>query len=409
MSIAVTAAPATLGLAPDRLARIDGWLDNYVASGKLAGASAAILRRGQVAYFHAAGKADIARNTAMDADTIVRIYSMTKPLTSVAIMMLYEEGGFQLDDPISNVLPEFKSSQVYVGGSRLRPQLVTANRGITYRDLLTHTAGLSYSFMEQSVVDAMYRQGKIEFNAPGERNLRETTRALAALPLLFHPGQEWNYSNATDVLGCLVEVISGVPFDEFMRTRVLAPLGMNDTDFTVPADKISRFASNYYINPKDGSLAVLDDSHTSHYTKPLSVISGGGGLAGTIGDYMRFCRFLLNKGTLDGVRLLGRKTIELMTMNHLKADLSALGASRLSDGNFDGVGFGLGFSVVRDPAQAQILGSAGSYAWSGAASTHFWCDPAEEMAVVFLTQMMPSSTYQVGKELRVLAYQAIVD
>ena len=409
MSIAVTAAPETVGLAPDRLARIDNWLAGMVDSGKLAGCSAAIMRRGQVAYFKAVGKSDIARGTAMDADTIVRIYSMTKPLTSVAIMMLYEEGRFQLDDPISKVLPEFKQSHVYVGGSRVKYQSTPAARGITYRDLLTHTSGLSYAFMESTTVDGLYRSNKIEYNTPGDRNLREMTRAIAALPLLAHPGSAWNYSNATDVLGCLVQEISGVPFDDFMRTRILAPLGMVDTDFTVAASKLPRFATNYFTNPKDGSLGIVDDGQNSNYAKPLTVISGGGGLTGTIGDYLRFCQFMLNKGTLDGVRLLGRKTVELMTSNHLRGDMAAMGASRFSETTYDGIGFGLGFAVTLDPAQAQIMGSAGSYAWGGAASTVFWCDPAEDMAVVFFTQLMPSSTYPVSKEMRVLAYQAIVD
>lgn len=409
MSIAVTATPESVGLSSARLARIDGWLQHQVDSGKLPGVSVAVARAGQVVYFNAAGLSDIARGTKMDADTIVRIYSMTKPLTSVAIMMLYEEGRFQLDDPISNVLPAFKQSHVYTAGSRLKPMTVPAERGITYRDLLTHTSGISYGFMESTVVDALYRQNKIEFNTPMDTNLLEVTNKLAAMPLLAQPGKAWNYSNATDVLGCLVQEISGVPFDDFLRDRVLKPLGMVDTDFFVPESKAKRFASNYYVNPKDGTLAIVDDAGSSHYLKKPNVISGGGGLAGTIGDYMRFCQFMLNKGTLDGTRLLGRKTVELMTCNHLGGDMAAMGTPRFSESNYEGVGFGLGFSVTLDPARAQIMGSPGEYAWGGAASTAFWCDPVEDMAVVMFTQLMPSSTYPIRKELRVLTYQAVVD
>ena len=409
MSIAVTGTPESVGLSSERLARIDGWLAKQVDSGKLPGVSVAVARAGQVVYFNAAGHSDIARGTKMDADTIVRIYSMTKPLTSVAIMMLYEEGHFQLDDPISNVLPAFKQSHVYTGGSRLKYMSVPAERGITYRDLLTHTSGLSYGFMEATVVDTLYRQNKIEFNTPMDSNLLDMTNKLATMPLLAQPGAAWNYSNATDVLGCLVQEISGVPFDQFLRERVIKPLGMVDTDFCVPEDKVARFASNYYRNPADGKLALLDDAATSHYLKLPKVISGGGGLVGTIGDYMRFCQFMLNEGTLNGTRLLGRKTVELMTSNHLNGDMAAMGMPRFSESSYEGVGFGLGFSVTLDPARAQLLGTPGEYAWGGAASTAFWCDPKEDMAVVMFTQLMPSSTYPIRRELRVLTYGAVID
>ena len=231
---------------------------------------------------------------------------------------------------------------------------------------------------------------------------------LAAIPLLAQPGTEWNYSNATDVLGHLVAVISGQPFDDYLLHKVIEPLGMVDTSFYVPAQKHGRFAANY-TRGADGALALVDDPATSPYLSPRGIVSGGGGLVSTAGDYMRFCQFMLNKGELDGVRLVGRKTIELMTSNHLNGDMAAMGMPRFSESSYAGVGFGLGFSVMLDPARAQILGTPGEYAWGGAASTAFWVDPAEDMAVVLLTQLTPSSTYPIRRELRVLTYAAILD
>ena len=396
-----------IGLSTKRLSRIDGWMDRLVADGKLAGLSVAVMRHGQVAYSRATGLADMARGTPFAADTIVRIYSMTKPLTSTAIMMLYEEGRFQLDDPISRFLPGFANQRVATGGSRGKIDSVPAVRDITFRDLLTHTSGLTYGFMESTAVDAMYRDTGVDFQT-SETSLAEVVDLLAACPLIAQPGTQWNYSVATDVLGRLVEVISGQPFDQFLAERVIGPLGMVDTGFDVPAGKLGRFAANYARHPKTGALMLIDDPQKSRYGSPRTVCSGGGGLVATAGDYLRFCRFMLNKGELDGVRLLGRKTVELMTSNHLDGDMAAMGMPRFSESNYAGIGFGLGFSVTLDPARAQILGSAGEYAWGGAASTAFWCDPAEDMAVVLLTLLMPSSTYPIRRELRVLTYQAVI-
>ncbi len=402
-----TAAPEEVGLASERLARIDRWMDRLVDEGKLAGVSTMVMRRGQVAYFPAVGRADLARGAPMAADTIVRIYSMTKPLTSVAVMMLYEEGRFQLDDPIARFLPCFADMRVAVGGSRGKIDTVPAERDITLRDLLTHTSGLTYGFMESSMVDALYRERGIDFQTSND-SLAAVVERAAALPLLAQPGRAWNYSIATDVLGHLVAVVSGQPFEDFLHARVIAPLGMADTGFRVPPEKIARFAANYIRGP-DGRLLLIDDPRESSFGVPRLIASGGGGLVSTAPDYMRFCRMMLNRGALDGVRLLGRKTVELMTANHLPGDMAAMGMPRFSESPYTGIGFGLGFSVMLDPARAQIVGSPGEYAWGGAASTAFWCDPAEDMAVVLLTQLMPSSAYPIRRELRVLAYQAIVD
>ena len=402
-------SPEQVGLSAQRLNRIRTWIHGWVDSGRLAGMVTVIMRRGELAFAEVAGKADVERNKPMRADTIFRIYSMTKPLTSTAIMMLYEEGRFQLDDPISKFIPAFAHTRVYAGGSRGKIDSVPAEREITFRDLLSHTSGLTYGFMESNPVDALYRSrtAGIDFQM-GTTSLKDIVERLATFPLIAQPGKAWNYSVATDVLGYLVEVISGQPFQTYLKEKVLEPLGMVDTDFHVPAAKHDRFAANYQPG-KDGKLELIDDPGKSRYLAPRTVNSGGGGLVATAADYLRFCKFMLNKGELDGVRLLGRKTVELMTMNHLKGDMADMGMPRFSESTYYGIGFGLGFSVTLDPAKAQILGSPGEYAWGGAASTAFWCDPAEDMAVVMLTQLMPSSTYPLRRELRVLSYQAIVE
>ena len=412
------AAPRTpahdTGLDAARLSRIDGWMDRLVAEAKLPGLSVNVMRHGQIAYSRCAGLADIARGTKMADDTLVRIYSMTKPLTSAAIMMLYEEGRFQLDDPISRFLPAFANQRVYAGGNRGKMDTVPAQRPITFRDLLTHTSGLTYGFMQATLVDAAYRETGVDFQT-ADATLAEIVARAAAQPLLAQPGAEWNYSIATDVLGHLVAVISGQSFDAFLQQRLLGPLGMTDTSFVVPPEKLPRFAANYAPAPKaasmppssPGRLVQIDDPRDSRFSEPGKICSGGGGLVSTAGDYLRFCRMMLGQGTFEGQVLLGRKTVALMTMNHLRGDMAAMGQPRFSESSYEGVGFGLGFSVTLDPAGAQLLGSPGEYAWGGAASTAFWIDPAEDMAVVLLTQLTPSSTYPIRRELRVLTYAAL--
>jgi CubicO group peptidase (beta-lactamase class C family) len=401
-------APEQVGLSAARLDRVRQWMRHWVDSGRLPGMTVVVMRKGELAFAEIAGKADVERNKPMRPDTIFRIYSMTKPLTSTAIMMLYEEGRFQLDDPISRFLPGFKNPRVYAGGSRGKIDTVPAEREITFRDLLSHTSGLTYGFMESNPVDALYRaKDGVDFQG-GDSGLRAIVDKLATFPLIAQPGKAWNYSVSTDVLGCLVEVISGQPFEKYLVDKVLKPLGMVDTNFYVPKDKHDRFAANYQAGP-GGKLELIDDPAKSRYLAPRKVNSGGGGLVSTASDYLRFCKFMLNKGELEGARLLGRKTVELMTMNHLNGDMADMGTPRFSESTYYGVGFGLGFSVMINPAKAHIVGSPGEFAWGGAASTAFWCDPAEDMAVVLLTQLMPSSTYPIRRELRVLTYQAIVD
>jgi CubicO group peptidase (beta-lactamase class C family) len=408
-AIATTATPESVGLSAERLARIDAWREKWVGSGKLPCALTAVMRHGEIVHVGVTGKADVERGVDAKLDTIFRIYSMTKPLTSTAIMMLYEQGLFQLDDPISRYAPEFKNLRVMTGSGRGAISTEPALRDISYRDLLSHTSGLTYGFMEANNVDKLYRDSGVDFNGGTQDSLKAVIDKLVQCPLIAQPGSEWNYSVSTDVLGYMVQVISGQPFEDFLREKVIQPLRMVDTDFFVPADKLDRFSGNYAVK-RGGGLHLADDPQNSpRYSAPPAVASGGGGLCSTAHDYMRFCQFLLNKGELDGVRLLGRKTMELMTANHLNGDMADMGQPTWSESPTTGIGFGLGFSVMLDPAKAQILGTAGEYAWGGAASTAFWCDPAEDMAVVFMTQLMPSSTYPIRRELRVLTYQAIVD
>jgi CubicO group peptidase (beta-lactamase class C family) len=398
--------PEDVGLSSERLARVNAWAQRWVDERKLPGLITMVARHGKLVHCNVCGMADIKREVRLAPDTIFRFYSMTKPLTSTAIMMLYEEGRFQLDDPITRFLPCFKDMRVYVGGMRGKLETVPAERDITFRDLLTHTSGLTYGFMEATPVDAQYRERGVDFQT-SDKSLAEVVEIAADIPLIAQPGAEWNYSVATDVLGHLVAMISGKPFDQFLRERVTGPLGMVDTEFHVPSDKLARFAANYTC--ADGRLMLIDDPQKSIFGAPRKICSGGGGLLSTATDYMRFCQMMLNKGELDGVRLLGRKTVELMTSNHLRGDMAAMGQPRFSESSYEGIGFGLGFSVMLDPARAQILGTPGEYAWGGAASTAFWIDPAEDLAVIMLTQLMPSSTYPIRRELRVLIYQALID
>lgn len=398
--------PESVGLCPQRLARIDAWRAAQVAQRRLHGLTTLVYRRGGVAHLGSTGMADAERGVPMRADTIHRIFSMTKPMTTVAAMMLYEEGRFQLDDPISAVVPAFANQRVATGAARGRIETVPAARDITFRDLMTHTSGLTYDFMQSGPVDAAYRAAGIDTTAP-DMPLAEMVARIAAQPLVAQPGTAWNYSVSTDVLGYLVEVLSGQTFGSFLRERLIDPLGMADTGFEVRAGQAARLAANYARGPQ-GTPVLVDDPAESRYLRPPTLQAGGAGLVSTAADYLRFCRMLLNKGELDGVRYLGRKTVELMMSNHLAGDMAAMGQKRWSESTAEGIGFGLGFSVMLDPARAQILGTPGECAWGGAASTAFWIDPAEEMIVILLTQLVPSSAWPLRRELRVLTYSAVV-
>jgi CubicO group peptidase (beta-lactamase class C family) len=400
------------GLSGERLARIEAHLKRcYVDPGKIAGALTLVCHRGEIAHLAPLGLMDRERGVPMAEDTIFRIYSMTKPITSVALMMLYEHGHFQLDDPVHRWIPAWRNLRVYVGGNHPRFVTEPCQRPMTVRDLLTHTSGLTYGFMESTNVDRAYRKfdiGSLAKTFPGD--LAEMMQALAGLPLEFSPGTAWNYSVSTDVVGHLVELISGERLDEYLRRHVFEPLEMVDTGFHVPEEKLGRFAACYMRGPGK-QLLLMDDPHKSAYLRPPRFLGGGGGLVSTAADYLRFCSMLLAGGELGGVRLLGRKTIELMTRNHLPGgqDLTQASVGMFSEKTMRGTGFGLGFSVTLDPVAAGVAGSAGEYAWGGAASTIFWIDPAEELIVIFLAQLFPSRTFNFRGQLKSIVYSAIVD
>jgi CubicO group peptidase (beta-lactamase class C family) len=402
------ARPEDVGLSSERLARIDDHLlRRYIAPGKIAGCLTVVARGGRVAWASALGERDKARRLPMTEDTLFRIHSMSKPITSVAIMSLYEEGHFQLDDAVTKFIPQWRDLQVYKGGNHPNWLTEPCARAMTIRDLLTHSSGLTYGFLERTNVDAAYR--KLGVAGP-DGTLRDMIDQLAELPLEFSPGTRWNYSVATDVLGHLVEVISGQRFDRFLEERIFAPLGMADTGFTVSDANAERFAASYH-RAADKSLAVLDDPQSSAWRKPRTFFSGGGGLVSTASDYLRFAQMLLDGGALDGARILGPRTLALMTTNHLPGhqDLAALATGAFSETTYDGTGFGLGFSVVLDPVRAHTTSSIGEFGWGGMASTVFWVDPAEELVVLFMTQFTPSGTFNFRGQLRSIVYGAIVD
>jgi CubicO group peptidase (beta-lactamase class C family) len=418
--------PESVGLSSSRLHRITDWLEEQVTSERVAGASVLLSRRGKIAYFNAAGQSEVSTGKPFVEDTIVRIYSMTKSITTVAAMMLFEEGCFQLDDPVSIHLPEFSDTPVWLGGNSGVDSTEPVKTPMTLRHLMTHTSGLTYGFMNSNVIDREYRKKKLHFPTDIS-SLEEWVKCLATIPLMCQPGSEWNYSVSTDVLGRLVEVWSGMSLDSFFQQRILEPLGMDDTGFHVEEKNHHRFAALYapmsggdmssvgksqsVFEKKQGGYKLEEGVEGSPYLTSTHAFSGGGGLTSTISDYGRFCQMLLNSGELEGERLLSRKTVEFMRKNQLpdNCDMAAMGQPVWSETNYDGIGFGLGFAVVIDPVKAHTITSIGEHHWGGAASTFFWIDPEEDLFVVFLTQLIPSSTYPIRRELRSRIYQAIDD
>lgn len=402
--------PESLGFSATRLKNIDGFLQaRYIDSGKLPCTQVLIARRGEVVYESVLGKMDVERNRPATENTLYRIYSMTKPITSVAFMMLVEEGLVALDDPVHRFIPEWRDLGVYAGGALGMFKTERTQQPMRMVDLLRHTSGLTYGFQLRTNVDAAYRHLKVG-DFVTDLTLDDMIASLAKLPLEFSPGSAWNYGVSTDVLGYLVGKISGQPFDVFMRERILKPLKMFDTDFYVPAEKASRFAACYTVTP-DFKMKLQDDPTNSPYLKPPTFFSGGAGLVSTAADYMQFCRMLLNGGELDGVRFLSPKTLSLMTQNHLpgKKELPEISRSLFSEATYNGVGFGLGFAVTVDQPRTMILGSNGEFTWGGMASTLFWVDPVEQVTGIFLTQLTPSSTYTVRRDLRTLTYAAMTE
>ena len=404
---------AEVGLDPERLARIDAHFARYVADGRLPGWLLTVRRHGRLAHVARAGSRDLEAGLPVTDDTLWRIYSMTKPVTSIAAMILYEEGKLALTDPVSAFIPSFGDVRVYTGGSDLRPVTVPVVEPVRIWHLLTHTAGLTYGFHRVHPVDALYRAAGFEWGTPAGLDLAQACDTWAGLPLLFQPGTEWNYSVATDVLGRVIEVASGQRLDEFLAARILRPLGMTQTAFWAGPEAAPRLAA-LYTRGRDGAATRLDALGQAALARP-AMFSGGGGLVSTAADYDRFTQMLLQRtgspaGELDGIRLLSPRTVGYMTRNHLPGglDLETFGRPLYAESPFRGVGFGLGFAVVIDPLPGKVVCSAGEISWGGAASTTFWVDQEADLAVSFFTQLLPSSSYPIRPELRQLVYQALV-
>jgi CubicO group peptidase (beta-lactamase class C family) len=403
------------GLDAKRLERIADHLQrNYIEPQKIAGCQVQVARHGHIAYEKAFGSMDLERNKPMRDDAIFRIYSMTKPITSVALMTLYEKGYFQLTDPVSRFVPSWRNHRVWVSGEGDDMVTEAPHRPVNFRDVLTHTGGFTYGgglpgVGEQHPVDRIYRGLKVR-SVGGADSMHEFMDKLGQVPLLYQPGTRWMYSLSTDICGALVEIISGKPFDQYLKEEIFEPLGMVDTAFHVSPDKVERFCANYQRGP-DKKLKLIDDpGGDSQFVREPGFKSGGGGLTGTVADYGRFTEMLRRGGELDGHRILGPRTLEMMHMNHLPGgkDLTQLAIGAFSETANEGVGFGLGFASTMGQVETGTLG-VGDYYWGGAASTIFWVDPKEDLTLVFMTQLMPSGTFNFRGQLKSLIYSAITD
>ena len=414
--LVINTDPAEVGIDAGRLQRLDRRLREWVDSGQLPGFLVTVARHGRLVHVGKAGLRDVENGLPVEDDTRWRIYSMTKPITSVAAMMLYEEGAFELGDPIAKWLPEFADTPVYVAGSAMKPVTQPQVEPIRVWHLLTHMSGLTYGFHHAHPVDAAYRLMGHEWGTPPDADSAEVCRQWATVPLVFQPGSSWNYGVSTDVLGRLVEVISGQPLDEFFEQRIFAPLGMRDTSFGLrPDDDPESLARLYLATPgePDGppsGMMFSEPFDAAARSKP-AFLSGGGGLVSTAGDYLRFVEMLRRGGSYDGGRLLGPRTIAHMVRNHLpdNHDLETFGRPLFAETPLRGVGFGLGFSMVIDPTRYGVVANVGDYSWGGAASTAFYVDPVENVTVTFYTQLLPSSTLPIRNYLRALVNQALVD
>ncbi|MBS0335127.1 MAG: beta-lactamase family protein [Proteobacteria bacterium] len=408
-----------LGFSKDRLKRIERHLQaRYVGPGLIPCAQIAVARDGETVYEATLGLADVERKAPLRDDAVFRIYSMTKPITSVALMTLVEEGLIALDDPVSKYIPAWKDLGVFAAG--VGPFATTpVGKPMQVVDLMRHTSGLTYGFQSRTNVDAAYRKLKLG-DSHGDLDLEGFVAELAKLPLEFSPGEAWNYSVSTDVVGYLVQTVAGKPLGDVFKERIFDPLKMVDTGFFVREDQRERFAACYSASPTGpmdlqakptGQLTLNDDPAKSPFLKPPRLESGGGGLVSTTADYLRFTNMLANGGELDGSRILSPMTLRLMASNHLPGgqDLTQLSKSLFSESTYAGIGFGLGFAVVFDPPRTLIPCSKGEFYWGGAASTAFWVDPVEHVTVVFMTQLMPSAAYPIRRELRTLVYSALME
>ena len=416
------------GMSSRRLGLIDDHIErNYIDTGKFTGSLVGIYRKGRLVHDSTMGLMDRERKKPVEWDTVFRIFSMTKPVTSVALMMLFEKGLIQLDDPVYRYIPSFRKLEVYVSGVDGSFETRAPDRSLTIKDLLSHQSGLTYGFSQKTEVDKAYREkgiGRME-SLHTNQTLKDMINLLSEVPLEFSPGSSWNYSVSTDVLGYLIELISDMPFDTFLKEKIFEPLNMNDTGFYVSKNKLNRFAANYIFNDgeelgesmslvnkdtkESGPPILIEDPMISPYSKNPAFFSGGAGLVSTIDDYLNFCIMLLNKGSYENHQILSKNTVNLMTNNQIsgKKDLLETASGRWSETTYAGIGFGLGFQILLDPVKSQITSSKGEYGWGGAASTVFWVDPKEDLITIFLTQLVPSSAYNIRRELRTLVYSSI--
>ncbi len=406
--LVIDAEPEDVNMSSARLRNVTNLVQGYIDDQRLPGGLSLVARGGKIVHLETYGSMDVERHKPLQLDTIFRFYSMTKPIASVGLMMLYEEGRFQLEDPVSRFIPEFKNLKVLAGGTADNPQVREPAREMSIRDLLMHMSGL-VARDTSSPVGELYRRAGLK-GGDSDFVLADLPRRLAGIPLQVDPGTQWIYGISTDLVGLLCEIISGQPLDRFLQERILGPLGMEDTAFSVPDSKLDRFAALYAPVPGGTpQYRNVDDPQLSGY-RARTYFSGAGGIVSTAADYYRFCSMLLNGGELNGVRILGPRTLKLMTLNHLPAgkDLATVG-QLAGETSREGIGFGLGFAMLLDPAVAQITGTPGEYYWGGAASTAFFVNPAEELVMLFLTQLRPSSTYPIRRELRSTIYAALTD
>lgn len=414
MSVEPTIDPESLGFSSDRLSRIPAFYEqNYLATKRLPCIANLVSRGGEIAYLSLQGVKDWDTGEPITADTIFRIYSMTKPVTSVAAMMCFEEGLLRLEHPVSRYIPSFSKLKVWAGGSSSAPLLRDPDREMTVKDLFLHTSGLTYDFLGQHWIEQVYAEKRV---IRANHSLAHMCELLSDIPLVFSPGDRWNYSVGIDVLGHLVELVSGMSLDAYFRTRIFEPLGMVDTGFTIPVEKLPRFASCYARNPETKDITLQDKGdQSSTYCRegkdPQAFFSGGGGLVSTLGDYYRFCLMLANGGVLDGARLLSPKTVEYMMLNHLPENrtMAQMGDKLFSESNMDGNGFGLGGAVIVDDIAMNQPCSVGSFSWGGLASTFFWIDPVEDIIAIQMTQMIPSSSYPIRPQFQQLVYSSLVE
>ena len=402
------ASPESVGMSSRKLANLYHLLDGYVQDRKMPGIICMVARDGKLVYQSRHGNMDDEAGKPMQLDAIFRLYSMTKPIASVALMQLYEEGKFQLDDPTAKFIPEFENLKVLdKGGDADNYTVSVPGRVMTVRDLLMHTSGLISATPDLPVGKLYHRSDLYEGGT-----LASMVKVLGGLPLHCDPGSEWNYGISTDIVGYLVEVISGKPFDQYLQENIFDPLNMTDTGFHVDPSKVDRLTACYRLGTNaDKHYELQDAPAASRFLEPKTYFSGAGGLVSTAQDYLQFCKMLTGGGELDGERIIGSRTLMYMASNHLpdNRDLAAMGQPQFAETTMEGIGFGLGVAVLLDPTAAQVIGTPGEFYWGGMASTAFFVSPEEEMAVIFLTQLIPSGSHPIRRQLRSAVYGSIVD